>query len=269
MDLTGKRVLVTGASRGIGDATARAFAAAGASVALVARSEEPLRKLAAELGGSAHPADLADHEQTRDLIARVESDGGPVDVLVNNAGIESTSSIVDTTADALRRITEVNYLAAAELCRQAVPGMLERGRGHLVNVSSLAGVGVFPGLTTYAATKAALTHFTAGLRADLRGLPVDTTVVELGPIPTDMLDHVDDYEPTAKSFRRFYRLQLIVDVPKESVASAIVDAVAKGRRHVRIPKRAIAFPLFAEAPRRMTELLLRGVPHQTSRGTTQ
>lgn len=81
--------------------------------------------------------------------------------------------------------------------------MLRRGSGHIVNVSSIAGVGVFPGLAAYASTKAGLTHFTAGLRADLKGLPIRTTVVELGPTPTDMLSHVGDYRPTADSFKRF------------------------------------------------------------------
>jgi short-subunit dehydrogenase len=75
--------------------------------------------------------------------------------------------------------------------------MLGRGGGHVVNVSSTAGCSALPGLVSYSASKAALSHFTAGLRADLRGLPIGTTLVELGPIPTEMLGHTDDYEPTA------------------------------------------------------------------------
>src|SRR5947209_11383316 len=88
MELTGARVLVTGASRGIGEAMAERFTAAGARVALVARSEGPLKQLAERLGGTAHPADLSDPEQVAGLLDRVESDGGPVDVLVNNAGVD-------------------------------------------------------------------------------------------------------------------------------------------------------------------------------------
>jgi short-subunit dehydrogenase len=262
VEITGKRVLVTGASRGIGEALARRFAARGATVALVARNAEALEKLAADLGGTAHPADLADPEQVATLVHRVEDESGPVDVLVNNAGIESNKSIVDATAEEIERIYRVNLIAPVELCRQALPRMLRRGRGHIVNVSSMAGTAVFPGLTSYSSTKAGLTHFTAGLRADLRGLPIGTTVVELGPIPTDMLDHVGDYKPTFDSFRRLYRLQLLVDVPRETVAVQVVEAVEKGRRHVRIPKRAVLFPLLAEAPRRMVEVLLTGVKHQ-------
>ena len=88
MELDGRRVLITGASRGIGAALASSFAAAGARVALVARSEAPIAELAERLGGASYPADLADREQVRDLVARIEADGGPIDVLVNNAGLE-------------------------------------------------------------------------------------------------------------------------------------------------------------------------------------
>ena len=259
MDLGGKRVLITGASRGIGESLAHAFVGAGAKVALVARTQAALDALARDLGGTAHAADLGDPAQVATLLHRVEDEAGPVDVLVNNAGIDITKAFADNTEDELRRITQVNYLAPAELCRQAIPRMLRRGGGHIVNVSSMAGVGVFPGLSPYSATKAALTHLTAGLRADLKGLPIDTTVVELGPIPTDMLAHVDDYAPTEKSFRRFYRLRLLVDVSREKVAEEVVEAVMKGRRHVRIPKRALVFPLLTEAPRRISEILLTGV----------
>jgi short-subunit dehydrogenase len=262
MDVRGRRVLVTGASRGIGEAIARSFAGAGASVALVARSEGPLKELAAELGGTAFPTDLADPVATGALIERVEADGGPVDVLVNNAGIDLAGAFTAAGPADLEQIFRVNLITPVQLCRQVIPGMLSRGGGHIVNVSSLAGTAMFPGLVAYSSTKAGLTHFTSGLRADLKGLPVKSTVVELGPIPTDMLDHVDDYPPTSRSFRRFYRMQLIVDIPKEKVAIAVVDAVQHDKRHVRFPKRALAFPLLTEAPRRIVELLLAGVPHQ-------
>jgi short-subunit dehydrogenase len=262
MQLTGKRVLITGASRGIGESMAHAFAGAGATVALVARTKDAIRALADELGGSAHPADLLDPAQVAGLVDQVEENAGPIDILVNNAGMGLPGSFTDPSHDDLLEVTQVNYLAPAELCRQAIPRMLERGGGHIVNVSSLAAVAVFPGLVTYSASKAALTHFTAGLRADFRGLPIGTTLVELGPIPTDMLSHNNDYLPTGESFRRSYRLRLAVDVSRDKVADAVVKAVRKGRRHVRIPKRAVSFAALCEAPRRMTEVLLTGVPHQ-------
>ena len=262
MELRGKRVLITGASRGIGEAFAHGFTGAGATVALVARTEDSLRALAAQLGGTAHPADLSDSTQVATLMQRVEDEAGPIDVLVNNAGIESTAGFTDAPDDELRRVTEVNYLAPAELCRQAIPRMLRRGGGHIVNVSSMAGIAVFPGLVTYSASKAALSHFTAGLRADLRGLPIGTTLVELGAVPTDLLAKADNYEPTAKAFQRAYRLRSAVDVSREKVAEEVVKAVDKGRRHVRLPKRSVPFAMLVEVPRRATEILLTGVPHQ-------
>ena len=259
MELSGSRVLVTGGSRGIGEALARRFAAAGARVALVARTERAIEELAAELGGTAHAADLADPGQVPGLVERIEAEGGPVDVLVNNAGIEGLGAFDTQSPEALETIYRVNLVAPAELTRQALPGMLRRGRGHIVNISSLAGTAVFPGMASYSSTKAGLSQLTAGLRADLRGTPVGTTLVELGPIPTEMLARVDGCEPARASFRRLYRLGLLVDVDRETVARTVVDAVAAGRRHVRHPKRAIVFPMLTEAPRRTVELLLTGV----------
>ncbi|HEX4819230.1 MAG TPA: SDR family NAD(P)-dependent oxidoreductase [Acidimicrobiales bacterium] len=260
MDVRGRRVLITGASRGIGESLARRFAAEGATVALVARNAGAIEKVAADLGGTAHPADLADAEQVSTLVSRVESESGPVDVLVNNAGIAPTiGAFQDWSREDVEETYRVNVVTPAELCRQVIPGMLRRGEGHIVNVSSLAGCAVYPGLTIYSSTKAGLSQLTAGLRADLKGLPVSTTLVELGPIPTDMLGSVDEYKPVADSFRRFYRLQLLKDVSRETVADTVVEAVVKRRRHVRHPKRAVLFPMLTEAPRRMAELLLTGI----------
>ena len=259
MDLTGKNVLITGASRGIGEALAQRFAQAGAHVVGVARNAELLGKVMADIGGASIATDLSDPAQVDGLIARVERDTGPVDVLVNNAGLDMVGALVDTKAEDIRTIHQVNLVTPVELCRQVLPGMLMRGRGHIVNVSSLAGVGGFAGMTSYCSTKGGLTNFTGVLRLELKGTPIGTTLVELGPIPTDMLDHVNDYSPTRNSFDRFYKLQMLVDVPRETVADEVVAGVQKGRRHVRIPKRALAFPMLNEAPRRIIETLLVGV----------
>ena len=262
MELDGAHVLVTGASRGIGAGLARAFAAAGATVTPVARSAEAIGQLAAELGGTPIAADLTDSAALRGLIARAERAVGPVDVLVNNAGIDETGPLTGMGADALERLLALNVLAPMELTRQVLPGMIERGRGHIVNMSSLAGTGALPGMVAYASTKAALTHFTSGLRADLRGLPVGTTVVEVGLVPTEMREAVRGNPPTDAAFRRFYRLGLLTDTPLDRLCSHIVVAVQRDRRHVRLPRRAWAFSALAEAPRRLTEWTLGGVPHR-------
>ena len=260
MDLSGRRVLVTGASRGIGEALARRLAERGAVVALVARNGDALRSMAMELGGTAHPADLTDPEQVRSLVGRVEDEAGPVDVLVNNAGIDRAGWIGDVSADDVEELLRINLVTPIELCRQIIPRLVERGSGHLVNISSTAGLGAFPGLVPYSTSKAGLTHFTAGLRADLKGLPIGTTLVELGPVPSDMLDHIDQYAPAKAAFRRGYRVGVVADVPRDVVASAVVEAIEKDRRHVRLPRRMVLFSLLAEAPRRITEVLLAGVP---------
>jgi short-subunit dehydrogenase len=262
MDLDGRRVLVTGASRGIGEAIARACAAAGARVALVARSRDALAGLAAELGGTAHPADLGAVEAVAGLVDRVEADGGPVDVLVNNAGIDLGGTFAQTDPGDLELIFRVNLVTPVLLTRQVLPGMLARRRGHIVNVSSLAGVAAFPGLAAYSSTKAGLTQFTAGLRADLHGQPIGTTLVELGPVRTDLLSQAADFAPTDQSFQRFYRLQMLTDVRRETVADAVVDAVRHDRSHVRLPRRAAMGAMVSELPRRVVEVLLTGVPRQ-------
>ena len=258
MDLDGRRVLVTGASRGIGEAIAREAATRGARLALVARRPGPLEALAQELDATAYPADLSDPATPARLVEEV----GPVDVLVNNAGLDAVGEFVATDPDAIGEIFQVNLLTPVLLCRLVLPGMLERGQGHLVNVSSLAGVAAYPGMASYASTKAGLTQFTSILRAELRGTPIGTTVVELGPIPTDMLDHVNTYAPTRNSFDRGYKLRLLVDVPRQKVAKDVVRAIEKGHGHVRHPKRALAFPLLSEAPRRLNRILLAGVKNR-------
>lgn len=261
MELRDAHVLITGGSRGIGAALARDFHAAGARVTLAARSAGDLAAVAEPLGAATVVADLAEVAGRAGLVARVEDLAGPVDVLVNNAGWEAARDLLGLEPGELARLFAVNALAPAELCRQVLPGMIARGRGHVLNISSLAAAGVLPGLVPYSATKAALSHLTAGLRAELRGLPVGTTLVEVGLVgPTTMQDRVLAHEPTRLAFRRFYRLGLLADVPVDRVSREAVAAVRTGRRHVRLPRRAWLFAALPEAPRRMAEWILRGVP---------
>ena len=126
MKLCRARVVVTGASRGIGAALATELAARGARVVLVARSVEPLEKLAAELGGEAFPADLAVASGIEPLVRRIEADG-PIDVLVNNAGLDLTGDLVALPTDEIARLVAVNLCAPMLLCRAVIPGMRSRG----------------------------------------------------------------------------------------------------------------------------------------------
>lgn len=259
MDLPGKRVLITGASRGIGRSLAVAFADAGAIVALVARDGAALDSLAAQVGGTAHPADLLDPEQRERLIHRVEDEVGAVDVLVNNAGLAHEGTLWDSTAAQVEAQIQLNLTTPLELCRQAVPRMLRRGGGHLVNVASLAALASVPGMTVYAATKAGLAHGTAALRDELKGLPIDVTTVMVGGVPTDMLATGESYAPFHHAFQRLRHIQLVPDTPADDLARAVVKGVQHPTRTVYLPRRAAPFVGLVEAPRKIVHLALAGV----------
>ncbi|MFV1989212.1 MAG: SDR family NAD(P)-dependent oxidoreductase [Acidimicrobiales bacterium] len=263
MDLENKRVLITGASRGIGAALADSFASAGATVLLVARSKDAIAAKAERLEGKAYPADLTDLSTLGEFIDGVLA-SGPIDVLVNNAGVDHTDWVVCAPVDNLQHTITLNLVVPITLCRLVLPHMLQNENGgHVVNVSSMASSNPLPGMATYAASKAGLSHFTAGLRADLDGLPVSTTLVELGTVATEMVENARSYKPTQDAFARLERLKLLPpDMTPEFVADAVVAAVSKNRRHVRLPSRGSLFPMMTEGPRRMTELALRGVKAQ-------
>lgn len=262
MDLQNKHVLITGASRGIGEALALRFASEGARVSLVARNAAPLEALAERLRGHAFACDLSKKEQLANLVARIEARGGPVDVLVNNAGIDASKRFEDSTAEEVEQVFQVNLLAPAELCRQVLPGMISRGEGHIVNVSSLSGVVAFPGLASYGASKAGLSHFTCCLQGDLVGTGVHATLVELGPVPTDMLASVKTHGPTEAAFGRTARLQLVRDVPREEVAKAVLIAVKRKERRICLPKRGTPFAALTNAPRAVIEWILSDLPRR-------
>ena len=260
MELKDAHVVVTGASRGIGAAMARKFAAEGARVSLVARSQDALDALAAELGGTAFVADLGDAAQVDALIPQIEAEAGPIDVLVNNAGLENASWFVHDPAEVQRSVVRLNLEAPILLTRAVLPGMLRRGKGGLVFVSSLAGSASFPGLSVYGATKAGLNNLAGALRQGLKGSAIGITLVQPGPTDTQMWDHLEDQEEYGPMLRRLRRLQLIPKKTPELIARRTVAAVAKGRRHVRTPRRLSLTFWLNEAPRRISEGLLVGVP---------
>ncbi|MBK9179347.1 MAG: SDR family oxidoreductase [Acidimicrobiales bacterium] len=263
MELIGKRVLVTGASRGIGEATARRFAAVGATVALAARSADAIAALAAEFGGTAHPVDLAEPAQVDGFVARVEREaGGPVDVLVNNAGVELTGPFTATAPDDIQRLYQLNLVTPVQLCHQAIPRMTERGGGRIVNVSSAAASVATAGIVAYASSKAGLSSFARALDLELLGTPVKTVLVEIGFVPTEMVDQLEGYEPSRRARERLGRLRLSVDIPVVKVADAIVAAVIADRRRVRLPLRAAVWPAWMEVPQRAADLFLHGVPRR-------
>ena len=174
-DLSGRTALVTGATGGLGRAIARGLHASGASVQLSGRRADVLDALAAELGSRATvlPADLAKSGQAVALAERA----GAVDVLVANAGLPGSGALADFTLDEADRVLDVNLRAAIHLTHALLPGMLGRGRGHLVFISSIAGKTPTVGASLYSASKFGLRGFALALHEDLRESGVGVTAV--------------------------------------------------------------------------------------------
>lgn len=264
MQLRNARVLVTGASRGLGRSIAQVAAERGADVALVARDGAALEILAKELDGKAYPTDLADPAAVEALIDRVEADG-QVDVLVNNAGLDHVGLLPDTSARSVREVLQVNLIAPMELSRRLMAPMVARGRGHIVNVSSMGALSITPGLTLYGTSKAGLSQFTHGLRQELRGTPVGTTLVQLGSVKTDMIDNIREFGPTRRVIERFerWRMQPREALDPEFVSNAVADAVERNRKYVNLPRQIVVTAALTELPRRLSEILITGLDVKT------
>jgi short-subunit dehydrogenase len=224
----GTRVLVTGASSGIGRALCEALARRSATVGLVARSEEDLNALAARLPrtGSGHEVLAADVGDRDEIAAAVER-FGEVDVVVANAGVADYAPFKDMDLEPIERMTRVNWLGTVYTVHAALPGMLERLRGHLVVVSSGAALRSFPQAAAYGATKAAQRGFAEALWHELAGTGVDVTIVYPGEIATEIHAHERDSLPTWR------RVAEEADV--DALARRILAAVEKNERAVYFP----------------------------------
>jgi NAD(P)-dependent dehydrogenase (short-subunit alcohol dehydrogenase family) len=199
-ELDGQIALVTGGGRGIGANVARELAAAGARVAVSARSRDEVEQVAGEIGGLAVVADVAKREDVERLVAEVERELGPIDVLVNNAGVSGkTVPFVETVPEEWWHVFEVNVLGPFLCCRAVLPGMFERGRGRVVNVGS--GASYLPvgsanlTSTAYGPSKAALGRFTETLAAEARGHGVAVFVISPGLVRTEMTEAFGDDMP--------------------------------------------------------------------------
>jgi short-subunit dehydrogenase len=260
MDLGGSRAIVTGASYGIGAAMARSLARRGVRVVLVARSEDRLSELAQEIEGVALAADLAVPSDLDGLVGRAEAaSGGAIDLLVNNAASSEIGPFPRRHADDIAREVQVNLTAVLQLTQQVLPGMVERNRGHIVFMSSLQAAAPTPGFAVYGATKAAVSHFAAILRLELAGTSIGITVVAPGPVDTPLWDRIEASSYTTAILHRYAQARLLTKDDPSVLADKVSDAIARNRRHVRTPRRALALNLLSEAPRRMTEALLTGV----------
>jgi short-subunit dehydrogenase len=219
----GTRVLVTGASRGIGAALAQAFAARGCTLGLVARRREPLEALASGLPGSGHVVLEADVAE-RASIAEAISSFGDVDVLVANAGLTHYMPFAELPAEKAEEMNAVNWVGTLNTVAAGLPRMVERGRGQIVIISSGGGVRGFPGAAVYNGTKAAQRGFAEALRHELDGTGVSVTTVYPGEIDTSLHDHEWDRMPAW--YRRDRRS------PAGPLAERVVKAVEEDRREL-------------------------------------
>jgi short-subunit dehydrogenase len=223
----GATTIITGASRGIGRAVALAAANEGATVGLLARDEEDLRKVLAEAGGRGAyaVADVADPDQLTGAITRLEAELGPTDILVANAGIGSYGAFADLSAEEAERIVRVNVLGTVHALRAVVPGMIERHRGHIVTIGSIAGRLGSPFEAIYSATKFAGVGLTEALVVELEPYGIGVSLVNPGPVATHF----------GEARGHPYDRKRPKPVPAENVAAAVLKAVAAGRHEQYVP----------------------------------
>jgi NAD(P)-dependent dehydrogenase (short-subunit alcohol dehydrogenase family) len=224
LHIPGRVVAITGGARGIGLATAEALTAAGMRVVIGDVDAQAATEAAAAIGSraAATTLDVRDEGSFRDFLAFAETTFGPVEVLINNAGIMPIGPFTDEPVEVARRALEINLLGCLIGMKVALPAMVSAGRGHILNVSSVAGKSPVPGGLTYAATKAAVVSATETARVEYAGTGVDFTCVMPSFTNTDLV--------AGTSGTRF-----IKNIEPTQVATAIRDAIARPRADVYVP----------------------------------
>jgi short-subunit dehydrogenase len=233
-DLTGRVVAITGGARGIGAASAQALTAAGARVAV--------GDIDGALGTSVLSLDVTDERSFEAFLTTVEDRLGPIDVLVNNAGIMPTGPFLQEDVATTDQVLDINVGGVITGCRLAGRLFAARGHGHLINLASLAGVSAYPGLATYCASKYAVVGLTEALYRELQPYGVQVTAILPGIVRTDL-------SAGTKTTRW---IEALSTVDADDVAAAIVGAVARPRPMVTVPKRlAVTIHAVSLMPRRL------------------
>lgn len=247
--LAGRVVAITGGARGIGYATAQACAAEGMRVAIGDLDFEGAQRAAGDLGGDTLAAalDVCDRTSFAAFLDEVEARLGPLDVLVNNAGIMQLGRLVDEDEATARRQVDINVHGVLHGCKEALPRMLARNRGHLVNIASTAGKAGFAGGATYSGTK----HFVVGVseaaRAELRGTGIEVSCVMPGIVNTELAAGTG-------------QARFVKHVEPEAVAAAIVGVLREPHFDVFVPRRIGPLITFATVlPRAAREALSRAL----------
>ncbi|HTX47556.1 MAG TPA: SDR family oxidoreductase [Solirubrobacteraceae bacterium] len=245
--LAGQVVAITGGARGIGRATAAALITQGARVA-IGDIEAPLaERTAQELGGGTIglPLDVTDRDSFDAFLTEAESRLGPLDVLINNAGIMPIGPFIEESDSTAHRMVDINLHGVIYGSKLALERFLPRGRGHLVNIASAAGKAGFPGGATYCATKHAVVGLTEAIRAEVRDTDIWTSVV----MPVVVHTELGSGLPETRGFKA---------VEPEDVAASIVEALQTGRFDVFVPKSIGGlFRAQALVPRRAMEAIAR------------
>lgn len=226
-NIAGKIVVITGASSGLGEATARHLSARGASVVLGARRVERIQSLAAELNGAGGKAlaiatDVTDPGQVKKLVEGAVRHYGRIDVVINNAGLMPSSPLERLKIDDWNRMIDVNIKGVLYGIAAALPYMKEQKAGHIINVSSVAGHKIRPGGAVYAATKHAVRVISEGLRMEVKPYNIRTTVISPGAIATELPDSATEPD-IAEALRKVYA----VAIPAESFARAVAFAMSQ------------------------------------------
>ena len=230
--LDGKVAVVTGASSGIGAATALALAQQGAAVVLAARRADRLEEVARqvrEAGGRAEVAvaDLAGEAGAHEVVARAVERCGRLDILVNNAGLMLLGPVAGADTEDWRRMVEVNLLGLMYATGAALPAMRAQGGGHVVNISSVSGRGASPTSAGYSATKWGVNGFSEGLRQEVRLDKIRVTVIEPGVVATELTDHITHQE-TKTTYEG--RIGSMTPLEAGDIAAAVVYAVTQPQR---------------------------------------
>ncbi|GAK73378.1 SDR family oxidoreductase [Agrobacterium rubi] len=224
-----KTALVTGASSGIGAAIVERFRRENIEVHAIARSAEALNQLAQRTGCIAHVIDVTDRAAISDLANQVQ-----FDILVNNAGVDRPKKFLQADADDIDLLVDVNLRAVLHICRLIVPGMVERDRGHVINISSIAGNYNFGGNSTYHAVKAGVAMLSNQLRLDAFGKRVRVTEICPGRVATDIFNHVHGNDPSIRErFIDGFELPKAEDIA-DAIAFAIAAPVAVNIGHMEI-----------------------------------
>ncbi|HET8814010.1 MAG TPA: SDR family oxidoreductase [Solirubrobacterales bacterium] len=243
--LSGKVVAITGGARGIGKATAAALIRRGCRVALGDLDPELTEKTAAELGGRtvALPLDVTDRGSFQRFLDEAERELGPLDVLVNNAGVMPVTPLVEERDDSIRRQLDINVYGVIVGTQLALERMRPRGRGHIVNIASSAGKAGVPGIATYSATKHAVVGLTEAVRAECRDDGIDFSYVMPITVNTQLIEGLQDQRGVKR-------------VEAEDVAAEILAALETGKVDVYVPRQLRASVVLGTLlPRRAREAL--------------